>query len=886
MADALQDQDIEREWSKHLIDQNRRGARTTFIIVLFLYPAFGILDYVYAPPDQLATLWGSRVVVTAVTLLMLFAGLNSKWFERWPMPITGAYILMCGWAISLMVSIMGGLASTYYAGLILVMIGAGLLNLWSRNVAITVHGGIVLSYFLPNLLAGRIGDKFTAISNFFFLTGSAIIVAAGQIFTYRSQYQQLVTQLALQRTKAHLEEAHDQLKQLDQFKSKFFANITHELKTPLTMILSPLELTIQGELGPVTDVQKATLGSMLRSGMKLLKLINDLLDLTKLEESRIRLRIGQHDLVEYMRSLVAQVQPLAQRKSVDMTFEADVQRSVAWCDIERVERVFINLLSNAAKFTPQHGHIWVHLVDAPDKVTVTVRDDGPGFPADKAKAVFERFYQVEMGGTRKYGGTGIGLALARELVDLHGGRIWAQAEVGKGACFTVELPKDREHFRPEAVASERPASTAQEVAKAETEGNFNEMAVAVAGRDDYKLLDIAEATDRRVVERDPDENSRAWTVLVVEDNPDIIRVVHLTLRRHFKVMAAPDGQRGLEMARAQKPNLIVTDLMMPVMDGLEMTRELRADPNTKHIPIIMLTARGDIEDRVTGLDSGVNAYLSKPFSAKELLSTTRGLLNIQETQADILLTQRLDSLETIAGGLAHEINNPLNYIKNAVTRVQMDMAEVLRLVHIGRELTAEEAAKLQKLEERVKRMFDTADSGVKRIAGTVQLMGRYSREGYTRAPRQHDVFEAARDVVGLVLPATGREVKVTTDFEGQGVIECIPEEFNQVLTNLVQNAIEAVTEGTGTVELRGRVEDGFVLLTVKDNGPGIPEDVRAKIFTPFFTTKGPGRGMGMGLTITWRVVQSIGGTIQVGGQVGVGTEFALKLPAMASAPRS
>ena len=877
MAEAPEDADVAKAWAAHLADHNRRGARTTFIIVLCLYPAFGILDWVYAPRESLATLWTSRVVVVAVTLLM-FPVLRTKWFERWPMHINGAYILTCGFAISLMVSIMGGLASTYYAGLILVMIGAGLLNLWSRSVAVAVHSGIVLSYFLPNLLTGRIGDRFTAISNFFFLTGSAIIVAAGQVFTYRSRYDQLVTQLALQQTTAHLEEAHGQLKQLDQFKSKFFANITHELKTPLTMILSPLELTIQGELGPVTDVQKATLSSMLRSGMKLLKLINDLLDLTKLEESRIRLRIGQHDLVEYTRSLVAQVQPLAQRKHVDMTFEADVVRSIAWCDIERVERIFINLMSNAAKFTPQNGHIWVKLVDAADKVTVSVRDDGPGFPSDKASAVFERFYQVEMGGTRKYGGTGIGLALARELVDLHGGRIWAQAEVGEGACFTVELPKDRAHFRPEVIASERGQSTAAETPKPEAEG-FNETAVAVAARDDYKLLDIAEATDRRVVERDPDENSRAWTVLVVEDNPDIIRVIHLTLRRHFKVMAAPDGQKGLEMAKANAPNLIVTDLMMPVMDGLELTRHLRADPSTKHIPIIMLTARGDVEDRVTGLDTGVNAYLSKPFSAKELLSTTRGLLNIQETQADILLTQRLDSLETIAGGLAHEINNPLNYIKNSVTRVQMDMAEVLQLLHQGRELQPEEAQKLHKLEERVKRMFDTAESGVKRIAGTVQLMGRYSREGYTRAPRDHDVFAAARDVVGLVLPATGRDVQVTIDLPGEGVIECIPEEFNQVLTNLVQNAIEAVAEGTGTVAISGRVHEGQVLLYVKDNGPGIPEDVRAKIFTPFFTTKGPGRGMGMGLTITWRVVQSLGGSIVVHSEVGVGTEFELRMPA-------
>jgi len=876
---------IEHNWQTWLIERNRRGALIAFWLTITIYPLFGVLDWMVAPRESWPLLFTTRGVVSLWSLFLL-AVRNRPFFDRHWRGLTCGHGMVLGFGISVMTTVMGGYATPYYAGLNLSMMGVGLLFVWPAGLAIPTYVAVVASFIVPNAFTATPETWIAGAPNLFFVLSTATVVSAAQSFGFRAQREQVLNQLMLQRTKAHLEEAHDQLKQLDQFKSKFFANITHELKTPLTMILSPLELTIQGELGPVTDVQKATLGSMLRSGMKLLKLINDLLDLTKLEESRIRLRIGQSDLVEYMRSLVAQVQPLAQRKSVDMTFETDSERAIAWCDIERVERVFINLLSNAAKFTPQHGHIWVRLVDGPEKVTISVKDDGPGFPPEKAKAVFERFYQVEMGGTRKYGGTGIGLALARELVDLHGGRIWAEAEVGAGACFTVELPKDRAHFRPETIASERPTSTAQEVAKAETEGNFNEMAVAVAARDDYKLLDIAEATDRRVVERDPDENSRAWTVLVVEDNPDIIRVVHLTLRRHFKVMAAQDGARGLEMARAKAPNLIVTDLMMPVMDGLEMTRQLRADPTTKHIPIIMLTARGDIEDRVTGLDTGVNAYLSKPFSAKELLSTTRSLLNIQETQADILLTQRLDSLETIAGGLAHEINNPLNYIKNSVTRVQLDMAEVLRLVHIGRELTEEEAQKLAKLEERVKRMFDTADSGVKRIAGTVQLMGRYSREGYTRAPRPHDVFAAARDVVGLVLPATGRDVKVTTEFAGEGVIECIPEEFNQVLTNLVQNAIEAVTEGAGTVELTGHSEGGFVFLNVKDNGPGIAEDVRAKIFTPFFTTKGPGRGMGMGLTITWRVVQSIGGTIQVGGEVGVGTEFALKLPAHASSQKN
>jgi signal transduction histidine kinase len=289
----------------------------------------------------------------------------------------------------------------------------------------------------------------------------------------------------------------------------------------------------------------------------------------------------------------------------------------------------------------------------------------------------------------------------------------------------------------------------------------------------------------------------------------------------------------------------------------------------------MLTARGELDDRVAGIDTGVNAYLAKPFSPRELLSAARGLVKTQTTTADILLTQRMDSLETIAGGLAHEINNPLNYVKNALARVRMDAQ---RLVQGP---PAEEAARIEK---RLREMFDIAESGIRRIMRTVELMGSYSRAGYTRQLRPHDAFQAAREVVAMVLPATGRKVQVETEFAGDGHVECVPEEFNQVLTNLVQNAIEASPDGTGKVEVRGRVEDGELVLSVADNGHGIKAEDRARIFTPFFTTKGPGRGMGMGLTIAWRVVKSLGGTLDVESEVGSGTQFTLRVPRSQSRP--
>jgi signal transduction histidine kinase len=248
----------------------------------------------------------------------------------------------------------------------------------------------------------------------------------------------------------------------------------------------------------------------------------------------------------------------------------------------------------------------------------------------------------------------------------------------------------------------------------------------------------------------------------------------------------------------------------------------------------------------------------------------------------------MESLEMVAAGLAHEINNPLNYLKNALGRVRLDADKVLALCGAAtdRPLEPAEQAQVDKLAARIRELLGVADSGVKRIGSTVELMSRYGRAGYKREMVAHDAWAAAEAVVGIVLPATGRHVGVDLDLEGDGHLECVPEEFAQVLSNLLQNAIEAVPEESGRVRVRGRVEDGELVVSVKDNGPGMPPEVVQKLFTPFFSTKGPGRGVGLGLTITRRVVQSLGGTLQVHSSPGQGTEFVVRVPRTQPRPRT
>jgi signal transduction histidine kinase len=854
---------FEERWKHWLLEGNRRSIRIALYITLLLYPCFGILDYLLAPHSALPFLWGTRTLVMAAAVAM-FPLVRSQFFDRHPDLLVGAYTVMVGMGIGVLTVPMGGLASQYYVGLSLVIIGAGLLFVWKPRTVAVVQSMVVLSFVLPNLVAGTIGSLPLALSNICFLCAITVVAGIGQIVLYRSQRQQVLNQVRLEQTKASLEAAHNQLKQLDSFKSELFANITHEFKTPLAMVLAPLELMLQGETGEYTPAQQNTFQSMFRSGLKLLKMIGDLLDLSKLEDSKLRLKVAENDLCDYLRGLVAQVEPLAQRKNISLLLHLDVEKSAVYCDLERMERVFLNLLSNATKFTPPGGRIEVRLRESGNTTLVTVQDDGPGFPPEKAERIFERFYQVDMGGTRKYGGTGIGLALAKEIVELHGGRIWAES--GGGAKFTVELLRDREHF-PAEVLDRRGAPRSLPGGNRGGDRGLMDFAVQMSARDEYRLLDIAEATERRVTVRDSDEHLRPHIALVVDDTPDIIRLVHTSLRSHFKVISADDGLKGLELAMKERPSLIVTDLMMPGIDGLELTRRLRADSTTSHIPILMLTAKGDLGDRVIGLETGVSAYVAKPFSPRELLTQARALVKAQANTADLVLTQRMDSLEIVAGGLAHEINNPLNYLKNALARIRIDANNIIE----GK------VTDLPKTQNRMTELFDIAESGIKRITGTVELMSSYGKAGFSRQLRPHDVFEAARETVALVLPATGRAVRVELDFSGDGIIDCVPEELNQVISNLVQNAIEASPDVSGMVQVRGYIdEEDKLVLSVKDNGPGVKPEDAARIFTPFFTTKGPGRGMGMGLTIAWRVVQALGGNLQV--LPGPGAEFIMRVP--------
>ncbi|MCB9037203.1 MAG: response regulator [Lewinellaceae bacterium] len=421
---------------------------------------------------------------------------------------------------------------------------------------------------------------------------------------------------------------YDKLKELDQLKSRFFADVSHEFRTPLTLILGPLENLISGTFkGDVRQDYRL----MRRSARRLLRLINQLLDLSKVEAGKMMLEASYGDVIPFIRRNFHAFESLAKHKGINQRFETEIDAARLYFDPDKLEQVLSNILSNAFKFTPEGGTVSVKIKSegteaAARFLQVAIADTGTGIPAEQLPHVFDRFYSPPLhspvGGKPRTsppasgGATGIGLALAKELVELHHGQIRIASTVGEGAQFTILLPFGKAHLRDEEIVEREPGRplTVKETGLApDTEE------IEIAGE---PLPGVAVFAD--TVE-EGDENM----VLLVEDNPDMRAFIRAQLANEYKVVEAADGQQGLEKAIELTPDLIISDVMMPVMDGLQLCDTLKNDERTSHIPIILLTAKADVESRLEGLERGADAYLAKPFNREELLVRARKLLELR-----------------------------------------------------------------------------------------------------------------------------------------------------------------------------------------------------------------------------------------------------------------
>ncbi|MFP6638861.1 MAG: response regulator, partial [Myxococcota bacterium] len=620
---------------------------------------------------------------------------------RWPV-LSSALVCGLGTLLFLtMVEQTGGVASGYYVGMILLVIGMGVLTPQSAKHSALISGMMLAAYFALPLYSGHPFDARMFVENVFFLAAACAEACWASAHMDRMGFVDY-------KQKRELEEARDALAELDHAKSRFSSNVHHELRTPLTLILAPLDAIRAGEFGEVPDSVQGTLATMHANGQRLHKMINNLLDLTKLESHQFKLLRRKTQLFGLVTELVAGAQPLADRKQVSLCMQGLDDLPELYVDPEAIEKVLVNLIGNALKFTSAGDQIVISATERKGGVELRVRDSGAGIPPEKIPTIFDRFAQVDASPTRRHEGTGIGLALVREMVELHGGEVSASSDgLGCGTTICVFLPKGEADAMPE------------EMVLADDRGEVHGLGEGVQALsaelhldnrvlEENPLGEIARHVDRWKDDLEPNESgaacpgagSDAAEILIAEDNPDMRALLARLVGREFRVRVARNGREALSAVHERAPDLLLLDVMMPEMSGTELCRAIKEDPATRAIPVVLVTSKAEREMKIEGLELGADDYVTKPFHPRELMARVRSLVRVAELQkqlrhrnqdlekalsdvkhAEVQLVQseRLAAVGELAAGIAHEVNNPVNFALNAVRAMKVTVAELRQL---------------------------------------------------------------------------------------------------------------------------------------------------------------------------------------------------------------
>ncbi|MEN1785881.1 MAG: hybrid sensor histidine kinase/response regulator transcription factor, partial [Bacteroidota bacterium] len=407
------------------------------------------------------------------------------------------------------------------------------------------------------------------------------------------------------------EQAFVQQEEINQQKLQFFTNISHEFRTPLTLISGPLEKLILEYKGPSSVFKQ--LQVIKRNTDQLFKLINELMDFRKLENKQMKLEAAEGNIVRFVNEIFLSFSQQAKIKKAKYTFHSDKNEILIFFDRDKLEKVLFNLLSNAFKYTSSKGKIEVIVEDKSESVWVHVIDNGDGISPDYLDRVFDRFYEIPLLKKRSKAkvGTGIGLAIAKNMMELHKGEVTVTSKVGEGSTFTVKLKKGRKHLEDEDLL--------QSFKNSEDITHYKSQSTQ----------EMMLETEELFFDEEPAE-SKEKTILIVEDNPEISGFMKSILDKFYNIICAENGAVGFQRSLSEQPDLILSDLMMPVMDGTEFCSKIKSDVRTSHIPFVLLTARTSLVYKYDGLESGADEYLTKPFKIKEVLLKCNNIINTQD----------------------------------------------------------------------------------------------------------------------------------------------------------------------------------------------------------------------------------------------------------------
>lgn len=841
-------------------EPRRRSMKGLLILAAgFMLIGAGIDLMVY--PFLAEQFFGYRIYATLILLLgwLLVGRVRQPWLLR---VLSHILVLVPVVSIELMIYHAQDEASSYYGGVNIVLVGVALLLRWGVkdsifNAVVCVCSFLGLMYYMDLTYRGGLVPAY-----FVMVTG--VIAVLATYFHRAGRYREFCLVKEIQETNR-------QLRATDETKARFFANISHELRTPLTLILGPLEnLRIHQKYKKDTLLIEH-LDMIEDNSMRLLRLINDILDLVKLDSDESPPRPELIDVDDFISGIAKNMKPIAQLKDINLSSQSSVveQRTV-WLDRDRMDKIVLNLAVNAVKFTPPGGFISLGAETRDGKLTLTVQDNGEGMDEDVLGNVFVRFWQADMSAKRKHRGAGIGLALVKSLVESMGGDISVESTLNHGTTFTVVLPAPE----PDEKVSQEIRQHTHDVLE-----KFNEQA---------RLRGVVRGGAQENQEGGDEQRGLVAPrsrILVAEDE-DAMRSFIVRQLEDYDVIEAKDGREAWQLAQKEQPDLMILDFMMPELDGIELTSRVRNEAKTARIPIVLVTAQAGEAARLQALEAGVNDFLTKPFSSVELLARVRNLLSssefearlaennvylqaaygqLKEQEAILVQTEKLSSLGRMSAGIVHEINNPLNYTRTAL----------YALKSFDRQLEAEER------EDYLEVLAD-AREGVDRVVGIVQGLRSFTRGDAAEMSEVDlaDVVEHARKLSSQDM--TGIEFQ--SDLEKGLLVEGNEIQLCQLFVNMLQNAVRAiqvkgqVNETSEIKVCQEPAEGDEFAIKIRDSGCGISKEDIKRIFDPFFTKNDVGEGMGLGLSISYRIMEQHHARIEVDSEVGKFTEFTLYFP--------
>jgi len=654
------------------------------------------------------------------------------------------------------------------------------------------------------------------------------------------------------------------LAEIDRAKTTFFGNVSHEFRTPLTLILGPIEDALAS-----TDrsISGDALQMVHRNTMRLMRLVNSVLDFSRVESGRADAEFVPTDLATMTANLASAFRSAVERNRVELIVECETLPEDVYVDPEQWEKIVLNLLSNALKFTFE-GSIRVSLRARDSSVELIVADTGTGIPEAELPRIFDRFHQVRGGRSRTHEGSGIGLALVRDLVRLHGGNVVATSRVGEGTTFVVTIPKGFAHLPSTQIGTSRSARASNAAAA------FVEESIRWADGADLEPPSL-EAKGTAGTPAAP----RSGLILVVDDNADLRDYIVELLADTYEVDIAANGVTALEKARQRKPDLVLSDVMMPELDGFGLLRAIREDPFLRGVSVILLSARAGEDATVDGLAAGADDYLVKPFASRELLARVRTHIALARQREELRRLNELlaKSNEELARStqaksdflamMSHELRTPLNAI--------IGFSEIL----IDR--------KFGELNDRQARYLRNVLDGGRHLLTLINELLDLSKVEAGRlelVTSSCAALSLVTDAVATLRPLAetkGVALLIERDASVLPPLYVDSLRAKQVVYNLLSNAIKFTPSG-------GRVTIGFerssptmLRIGVRDTGPGIAPEEIGRLFRPFSqleSGRASGVGTGLGLALTKQLVELMGGTVGVESKQSVGSYFFVDLP--------